>query len=63
MARYWCEKRFNGDQSPEIVALVKEELESFDYVGLAWLWREALAHNPNSHRLADFDPWKAAAEL
>jgi hypothetical protein len=58
MARYWCQKQYNGDTRPEIMQMIKEDLEGFNRVQLAYLYREAGGGRATVRQLADnYDPW------
>lgn len=59
MARYWCQRQYNGDTSPATMQRIKEDLESLNERGLAYLWREAGGEQPLVERLPDdYDPWR-----
>ena len=59
MARYWCERQYNGDTQPEILQMIQEDLEAMNHVQLAYLHREAGGEAPLVKRLADdYDPWR-----
>lgn len=59
MSRWWCANMYNGDTRPETMARIKEDLESLNAVGLAYLFREARGSDKDVVALKDdYDAWR-----